>query len=246
MATKKEEEKKVPNLVEAWDNFIKAQASSTSQEPAPKVNPPRGTVETFSNREGAASGVTLPDGRTFLGLSPEDVNQIAQAEAEKTARPVNSAVAGTAQQKANVQAQNAQLIEQAKKGLMTSQELQGVQGAKTDYGQAVGAGVVGAAPGILSGSGLGGLGTGAVVGGAIGSVVPVMGTAIGAVAGGVIGAAVGSFIRGLKGNIAQQQAEEFTRDQSALSKGTATLRLLTADIKANPQNAHKIDSLEPC
>jgi hypothetical protein len=194
--------------------------------------------EVFRNGDtGYLSGITMPNGNSFLGLKPREVQAMASQYQQNTALPQGTQLAGTAQNALDTQLQNQQIIEQAQKGLLTQDQISSIQGAKTDYGQAIGAGVVGATPGVLSGAGLGGLGAGAVVGGTIGSVVPVVGTAIGAGIGAVAGAAIGSFIRGVKGNIAQQQAEEFTKDQNALSKGTATLRLLTADIKANPQNA---------
>ena len=54
------------------------------------------TPETFTDpRTGRASGITLPDGRTFLGLGPEDVSSIAAGEAARVARPEGTAPVGT-------------------------------------------------------------------------------------------------------------------------------------------------------
>ena len=98
------------------------------KEPKGKVNPPKGTVETFTSSEtGRASGVTMPDGRTFLGLSPDDVNTIAQGEAKRAARPENSQPVGTAQNAAERQQRLQQLMQMGEQGLLTPQELQAIQ-----------------------------------------------------------------------------------------------------------------------
>ena len=47
-----------------------------------------GQPEVFRDpRTGRVSGVTLPDGRTFLGLSPDDVQRILSGEAQRLATP---------------------------------------------------------------------------------------------------------------------------------------------------------------
>ena len=201
----------------------------------PNANVPAGTVETFTNEKtGRASGAVLPNGKTFLGISPEDVNKLAQGEASRVARPENSAPVGTAQTALNTQLRNKQLLEMAQQGLLTPQELQSITGAEIDIGQALGAGAVGVLPGALGGAATGiaaGILGGTVAGAAGGSVVPGLGTAIGAGIG-----AIGGFLVAIRSNIKGQQVGEFSADQAALSKGQTMLRSLITDTNRNPQN----------
>ena len=81
-------------------------------EEPPRAKPT--TPETFTDpRTGRASGITLPDGRTFLGLGPEDVDLIAAGEARRTGRPEGTAPVGTAQREVEIQRQLAELEGQA-------------------------------------------------------------------------------------------------------------------------------------
>ena len=64
------------------------------------------TPETFTDpRTGRAAGITTPDGRTFLGLGPEDVARIAAGEQERVARPEGTAPVGTAAAAADIERQ---------------------------------------------------------------------------------------------------------------------------------------------
>lgn len=195
----------------------------------PRANIPAGTVETFKSSDtGRQSGVVLPDGRTFLGLNPEDVNKIAQGEASRVAIPENAAPVGTAQAQANRQAQIQRLVQAAQAGLLTTEELQQIGGADVDWNQALGAGAVGVIPGLI-----GGAASGAVIGG-------VAGVGIGAVPGAIIGAiagGIGTFLTSTRSNIKGQQTGEFTADREALTKGERYLRSLITDTNQNPQNA---------
>ncbi len=65
---------------------------------------PSTALETFTDpRTGRASGITLPDGRTFLGLSSEDVERIAAGEQARVSRPEGTAPVGTSQAAADVE-----------------------------------------------------------------------------------------------------------------------------------------------
>lgn len=223
-----------PLAINVNDAVNKANANAAAAEKA-KIK--EGTVETFTSSEtGRASGVTLPDGRTFLGLGPNDVDKIAAGEARKAARPVNSSPVGTAQAAANTQARNEQLVQRAQQGLLTSQELQTIQGANPSIGQALGAGAAGALPGVVGGAAtglLGGLAAGAAGGAIAGTAItPVIGTAIGAVGGALVG-----FLVAMRNNIKSQQTDQFAADQTALAKGQTMLRSLITDTNQNPQNA---------
>lgn len=95
MLKKKKEKDKIEQAPAPAPTFVEKTGTGGSSAGA-SIAP--GTLETFTDpRTGRASGVTMPDGRTFLGLSPEDVNMIAQGEAQRVARPENSAPVGTAQ-----------------------------------------------------------------------------------------------------------------------------------------------------
>lgn len=209
-----------------WDNEIQACVPIPGYKPEKtNVNPAPGSVETFKNPQtGRGSGVVLPDGRTFLGLNPNDINQIAQAEAQKTAQnPINAQPVGTAQNQVEQQQRIQQLTQMAQEGLLTPQELESITGAKLDIGQALGAGAASAVPGIL-----GGAVTGATVG--------ALGGPLGAVGGAVIGG-LGTFLAGVRSNIKSQQVGEFSADKAALTNGEKYLRSLITDTNKNPQNA---------
>jgi hypothetical protein len=145
--------------------------------------------------------------------------------------PEGTQPAGTAQNALDTQVRNAQLLEMAQKGLLTTEELQAVTGAKLDIGQALGAGATTAVPGIL-----GGIATGAAAGAGIGA----LGAGVGAIPGAIIGAGIGgigAFLVGIRGNIKSQQTGEFAAEQTALTKGQTMLRSLITDTNKNPQNA---------
>lgn len=90
-----------------WDEATKT-CILPPPEPTPEPGPPKAkpALETFTDpRTGRASGITLPDGRTFLGLSSEDVARVARGEQERVARPEGTAPVGTAQAAADIERQ---------------------------------------------------------------------------------------------------------------------------------------------
>lgn len=185
------------------------------------------TPEIFTDKNGRPSGITLPDGRTFLGLSPDEVNQIATREQGKTALPIGTQPVGTAQNQIEQQQRMQQLIQMAEQGLLTPQELQSIQGAEPSFGQAAEAGAIGILPGLIGGTVAGAAG-GAFVGG------------VGAIPGAIVGGLAGSltaFIVGAKNSIKGQQTEEFAKDNAALLKGTQYLRALVTDTNKYPEHA---------
>lgn len=154
----------------------KPKEEETKTTPKAKLTTP----ETFTDpRTGRASGIVLPDGRTFLGLSPQDVNQIAAGEAARVARPAGTQPVGTQQSQIEMQNQLNNLQPMATgniRELFPQENLisQGATGAA-----AVGGAVFGAK-------------TGAAAGAALGTAVPVIGNIAGAIGGAVIGGAVGA------------------------------------------------------
>lgn len=184
--------------------------------------------ETFSSSDtGRASGIVLSNGKTFLGLGPQDVNQVAAGEAARVARPEGTNPVGTAQNQLQQQQRFQELTQMAQQGLLTPNELNAIQGANVDVGQAIGAGVAGVIPGLIGG---------AAGGAAIGAAGAGVGAIPGAVIGGIGGALTG-FLTSIRSNIKSQQTSQFAADQTALSKGQTFLKSLITDTNQNPQNA---------
>jgi hypothetical protein len=164
--------------------------------------------------------------------TPQDVandkNQIAKINAN------NGSLGGAEalqiqQEQQRIQARNAQLMQMAQQGLLSQAELQNIPGADINWGQAIGAGVVGAIPSALSSKSLSSI----AIGAAAGSVIPGVGT----IAGALIGAGLSGFLTSTKNSIKQQQTGSFTADQTSLIKGQQYLRVLISDTNKNPQNA---------
>lgn len=199
--------------------------AATTKETIPDTkNPPN---EAFRDSQtGDLSGFTK-DGKTFLGASPEAVRAEFASNQANTQLPQGVNQVGTAANQAEQQQRIQHLVQLAQQGLITPEELQRVAGSGVDIQQALGAGALSAAPGIVGGA-LTGLAAGAIGG----SVVPGPGTAIGAALG-----AVGGFLIGVRNSIKSQQSDQFANDKKALTKGQTYLRSLITDTNRNPQNA---------
>jgi len=80
---------KIPKDVKR--NLPKTEEEKRKEEETKKRNnPSAGSVGVYTDERGKASGVTLPDGRSFLGLSPKDVEEMARQEAERVELPPNA------------------------------------------------------------------------------------------------------------------------------------------------------------
>lgn len=222
-----------------WDEAT--QTCIMPQAPVNK-NPPAGTIETFSNAQGRASGVSLPTGETYLGLNPNDVNQIAAGEAQRVARPENSAPIGTAGAEAQRQQRNKQLMQMAQQGLLTPQQLDTIQQTDINWGQALTAGTLGNLPSVLTnvvaGAGAGATG-GALIGGAAGLGI---GAVPGAIGGGIIGGTAG-LIKGIWGgtqaNIKSQQKGEIAATKDVLNAARTNMKALTMIVSKDPTKAEE-------
>jgi hypothetical protein len=173
-------------------------------------------------------GTTLRDGRTFLGLSPEDVAKMAAADQAKWALPEGTVPTGTQQQaikqQGAVQEQQAIGAELAQQvGQPNEALLENIEATPYNWGSAAGAGAVGAIPGLVA-RGL----AGAAVGTAI---APGIGTAIGGAA------AIGGFLMAARSNLASQMTGEIAAKKITLTEGNANLKNLIADTNANPSHA---------
>lgn len=110
---------KTPPKVETPQATQKKTEPTTKQTPVEVEEPPETKV--FRNEKGNLSGIELPDGRVFLGLSPDEVREISQREAMKRETPEgsieykdykeNKRIAQEGQQLAVQQAQETQEIQ---------------------------------------------------------------------------------------------------------------------------------------
>lgn len=220
---------------------IRAAGSALQQKQpeAPPQGPPNQPQIIRNQDSGKISGVILPDGHTLLGVDPKTLNAVLGKNTPEPT-PQGTVEASAVGQQANQQQAIQEALAAAQRGIATPEQLALVQGASPDIGQALGAGAIGAVPGLIGGAVAGGL-TGAGIGAAAGAVGGAgVGAIPGAVVGGIVGAVGGAlttFLTSTKSNIAGQQTEEFARDTEALRKGDRYLRALVTDTNRNPQNA---------
>lgn len=197
-----------------WDEATQTCSLDKKPEP-PRVDP--STPETIRDvKTGEVSGVTLPNGRTFLGLNADQVEQIALAREEKLRQPKGTVAGGTAQEQATKQFEGQQLA-----GQVGEFEQLGVSPTGLDLQEAAIEGVISGIPNSLKVIGAA-IATGGVIGAAVGGpAAPVTATA-GAVIGGVIasvGAISGSIISSFKG----QRRDTTTAQQRVLDEGKQTM-----------------------
>lgn len=122
-------------------------------------------------------------------------------------------------------------IQLAQQGVLSTEELQALGGADPDIKEALGAGLVGTAPGIIAGA-AGGLVTGATVGALGGPIGAAGGAVLGAIGGGI-----GTFLSSVRGNLKAQQSGEYTADRQSLTRGLTALNMLITDTNQFPDHA---------
>lgn len=193
------------------------------------------------SQTGSLSGIVTPQGKVFLGMSPEQVQSYGEAIRRRTTPPIGMEQVGT---------QSEQIREQQR---MT--ELAGKIGMDATQQGIMGPGAIGQAPpvdmqqallsggmdAITGGAALGGLkllfggaataaGAGAVKGSVLGPK--------GIVAGVVIGAAAG-FINGAIRNIASQKTGDISGLRTNLAQNEKVMREAIAFINLDPANAEQ-------
>ena len=201
-----------------WDAINGVCILPKEDEPRVEVTPT--TPETFKDvKTEELSGIVI-DGKTYLGLSPADVQQIARRKLEKTQLPEGTAPVGTAQAQAEEQARLQAAIGQiGQVGQLTEAEQ-----AKINVGQAVTAGTVGQIPKILATAGgfaAGGFLAGGPLGAAIGAGVGILA----GIAGGVLG------------NIKEQQRGELQAADVELKNARTNMRQLAMLASQDPARA---------
>ena len=207
-----------------WDEL-----SQTCISPLEKKEEVIDTPTTFKEGEviaeqdtGRPSGI-VKDGKTFLGLPREDIENISQKQQAEVA-PISGAQ--TVQQRLQ-QEQEQQRLQQLVSTIGTIGGLQQAQEADINFSQALTAGTIGSLPSILASVGAG------ITGGAISGAV---GGPVGVVGGAIIGAIAG-VARGIMGNIKEQQKGELQAADIELTNARTNMRQLAMLASQDPQNA---------
>lgn len=211
-------------------NTIKNQTETE----APKENQPQNNDQILRNESGRPAGITV-GGKTYLGLSPSDVEKMAAAELAKKGGAATQAFETGAvmqQQQAEQQQIQQQAAMQAQNIGLSPQEIaniqSGVQEAPINYGQAVTAGLANVIPSTIGGA-VGGAAIGAV-GSAGAASVPL------AIAGGIGGFVTGLFT-GIKNNIKSQQTGEIAKTKDILTAAKTNMRQIATIAAKDPSNA---------
>ena len=220
------EKEKCENTGGVWDEKTK-----TCIRIPKEVEPVKEDIkvpETFTDpKTGRASGVALPNGKTFLGLSPDDVRNVVEAEQQKNERPLGTIPVGTQQS----------LAEERQRAIIMAQQAQNIQQLPTtepteiDYVQAATEGVRNSIPRALglavSGAGIGALGGT--------TLLPGVGTAGGAVIGAASGFVTG-ISSGILSNMAGQRTDNINAQKRVLDEGKQTLQDWVTLAKTDPAN----------
>jgi hypothetical protein len=203
-------------------------------EPKEEVTPPPKLTapEVFRDQNtGKLSGITLPNGNTFLGLKPSEVKGFNESWQSDTQLPPGTQPAGTAQAQANTQARNQELLKLGEQGILTPQELDAlnIQEAPIDWSQAGTAGLAGAIPGLAGlavGAGLTASGVGAIAG------IPIAAVSALSVAGAITG-----IVLGMKSNIAKQQRGEIAKTKDVLAAAKTNMKAAVTIASKDPKQA---------
>jgi len=192
-----------------------------------------GTLEGFTDVEtGRTTGLTLPDGRTFLGLSRDEVAQISGAF-QKRGLPEGLPRVGTAQEQVNRGFEAEQL-----RGQVGQFGQLPVSPTRLDFGEATTVGIINSIPRALSFAATGAL-AGGVVGGTAGAAAAPITGGLSIPAGAALGA-VGGFIDGLTSsmisNLKSQRSDTTTAQQRVLDEGKQTMKDWATLAEADPAN----------
>jgi hypothetical protein len=179
--------KKRKKVEEAADKFNLETPTQTTQ-PVQTTQPKEPSQRIFRSGEtGRPSGITLPDGRTFLGLSPSEIETLAANELRKQGGPATQAFEKEGALQRDLAITEEQKRQAGQVSLGSPEQMQqniphgeGLVGKAATGGAALGGAVVGAKAGAT---------TGATIGTAVAGPV---GTAVGGVIGGVVGGIAGA------------------------------------------------------
>lgn len=195
-----------------------------------EVKPPKAEAtspEIITDSEtGKITGVTLPDGRSFLGLTKREVEGVLSEERESAAKIEGAAPLGSAQRASDVAFRGEQL-----QGQIGQFGQQPISPTGLKVGEAVTTGIVGAIPTALK--------TAAAAGGASFVTAGAVTGGIAAIPAGVIGAVAG-FVGGLAAsmisNFKSQRSDTTTAQQRILDEGKQTMKDWATLAKNDPVN----------
>jgi hypothetical protein len=198
--------------------------------------------EVFRDREtGLPSGITTPGGQTFLGLSPGDVERVAEGERRKVELPAGTQLVGTQAQQLAEQQRMAEVASrigaqpQQQQGMMGQQA--GMEGQRTPLDTRQAWAFALSDPSSISAMAQFGGGL------ALGAKFALAGTKAGAVLGpwGVVAGAVGGLALGIytsyRRNIQQQTTGNMNAQMEAYTQGNQYLRRVEGLINSDPENA---------
>lgn len=209
---------------------LKNQNLGKLPETAPETpeRAPLTTPEVFENQR----GITIPDGRTFLGLNTDDVANVAELEQRRTLPPGTQPV-GTAQAQleAGIRAQQLQSqVGQFQQGPISPTGL--------DIGEAATTGIIESIPSAIRLGFQGALAGGIIRGGAGVAGAPITGGL--SIAGGAAIGAIGGFIAGITSsmlsNFAEQRRDTTTAQQRVLDEGKQTMKDWVTLAESDPAN----------
>lgn len=216
-----------------WD-----EATKTCKLPEKEVPAPEKTERLI--QDGKTFGATIPDGRTFLGLSDRDARRLAAQQAEKQAEEAALfQPEGTARAIATQQFEGQQLA-----GQVGQLDRQAISPTGLSTEEALRVGIVDAIPsaiksaGALAGAGaVLGAGAGAVGGPLAPATVPA-GAGIGAAIGGAAGF-VSSLASSMKSNFASQRRDTTTAQQRVLDEGKQNMNDWVTMATNDPANKNE-------
>jgi outer membrane lipoprotein SlyB len=206
--------------------------SSLPKEDKKEEELPSNTSEVYRDKSGTLAGITTPEGKTYLGLSQKEVEQIAAAKNKKYQTPAGTVEARDVAQQRAIQEQ--QLIE-----MQQNQQIAGnigqlspqgeLQYQRPDLVQAGAAGIRTAIPGAIGGAATGAV-AGALAGGGTPLSIPF------AIAGGDAG-----FTSSVLSNLKKQKTEDIASSKLVLTDANKMLPKIIALAKAdkNPANREK-------
>ena len=212
------------------------EVSAVNTKPEAKI-PPATQPIVIRDEKGRAGGLKMPDGKVYVGLKPDEVEQMMGAYNKKTATP-EGAIEGQAVAQQKARQRMVQNI-----GQLTAQEISQMQQEAEEFvqpgflpgninlGQAATAGAAEALTGTVTGAA-----TGAITG-------AVAGAGVGAIPGAVVGAAAGTlgfFIKGAYSDIKQQQAGLVTAETANVRSALTQLNNIVSAVNQGEDPADAI------
>ena len=175
------------------------------------------TLEEYNLYRQSIGLTPSPEGATFLGLSPEDVEQVAAGERERVARPVGTAPVGT--QATLIADAQRKLRNAAQVGIIDFATASQLDELGINWKEALLSGAADVVPAAIAGGTAGFIG-GAITGAGVGSTIT---APAGALAVGTI-TAIAGFYRGVNNNIKAQKSDLISGKRTELKQRQRALQ----------------------